>query len=102
VIFVQSVPFLSKRHTHRPSLASVVLGFFVPGICATRYPCGKGSWHICLASPFAMAKREDSSVVAPWSSMDCAATSAGATLNIAVKQRKKVRVSHRTIIIHTW
>ncbi len=57
MIFVfQSVPFSSKRHTSLSPLASVVQGFFVPGICATRYPCGKGTWDICLASPFAMGK----------------------------------------------
>jgi len=102
VIFVfQSVPLLSKRHTSLPPLEIVVQGRFVPGMYETRHPCGKGTWHVCPVGPFAMAKLQDSSVVAPGSSIGCAAASSRAMLSTAGRERKKLSASHRATIVHT-
>lgn len=69
---LQSVFASSNRHCRRPPFEIVVQGCVVPGMEATRQPCGNGTWQKRPVSPFSIVKLQDSSVVAPESSWSCA------------------------------
>jgi hypothetical protein len=72
IVVFQSVAWSSNRQNVFPPLEMVVQGLSVPGTLATRQPVGKGTRQFCEASPFAIPKLQDCSVVACESSMGCA------------------------------
>ena len=85
----QSVSFSSNRQNVFPPLEIVVHGLSVPGTWATRQPVGKGTRQFCVASPFAIPKLQDCSVVASESSMGCAWAS-------SIRLHRPMNMSSRT------
>ena len=71
----QSVSFSSNLHCSLPPFEIVVHGCLVPGMEATRHPCGNGTWQGRPVSPFSIVKLQANSVVAPESSSSCAVVS---------------------------
>ncbi len=84
----QSVTVLSNRQFSRPPFEIVVQGCLVPGMVATRHPCGNGTWQGRPVSPFSIEKLHDNSVVAPESSISCALVSREGTRSIKSKTKR--------------
>lgn len=95
----QSVLFSSNRHCKRPPFEIVVQGCLVPGMEATRHPCGNGTWQGRPVSPFSIEKLHDNSVVAPESSMSCAFVSREGTRSIETNKTKGLSAMRRIVII---
>ncbi|MEC4669125.1 MAG: hypothetical protein VST65_06285 [Nitrospirota bacterium] len=84
ILVFQSVFFSSNRQEVVPPFEMVDMGWFVPGICATAHPPGNGTSQLCWASPLAMPKLQNFSVVAVELPMGWAAdTSTHAKFRIA-------------------
>src|SRR5207249_2076277 len=60
----QSVTFSLNWQVVTPPLEMLLQGRLVPGKWATTQPCGTGMLQLCLASPLAMPKLQENSVVA--------------------------------------
>lgn len=95
----QSVSFSSNRHCRRPPFEIVVQGCLVPGMEATRHPCGNGTWQGRPVSSFSIVKLQDSSVVAPESSTSCALVSEEDTRSVKSNKRKRLNPMRRIAIV---
>ncbi len=94
----QSVSLLSNRHCSRPPFEIVLQGCLVPGMEATRHPCGNGTWQGRPVSPFSIEKLHDNSVVAPESSISCALMSREGMSSIKSGKVKRPNALHRIVI----
>lgn len=98
MVVFQSVLVSSNRHCRRPPFEIVVQGRLVPGMEATRHPCGKGTWQGRPVSPFSIVKLQDSSVVAVESSESCAPTSEDITTPDIRSEMNRANLHHGEII----
>ena len=85
----QSVALSSNRQKVFPPLEMVVQGLLDSGILATRQPVGKGTWQLCEASPLAIPKLQDCSVVAVESERGCACELDKSSLPIPKSMRRQ-------------
>lgn len=94
----QSVSVLSNRHCSRPPFEIVVQGCLVPGMEATRHPCGNGTWQGRPVSPCSIEKLHDNSVVAPESSISCAVMSTEGTRSIKSSKTSRLNAMRPIVI----